>query len=165
MSYTFSKMKSLLKATSQVELNQIFLELEKSDKDGVKDGIKSQIKRQAYATNRKGKRNQNSNEGLKFHQKGYDLPLNHLKSKSIVISDDDSDEKYKSSNEKEGKKKNNLLSVNEVKKRHEHLELEIEERKMDLKEREVALRKAEAEVEAIEFANERMKLDLEKSKT
>lgn len=29
-------MKSLLKTTSQVELNQIFLELEKSDEDEVK---------------------------------------------------------------------------------------------------------------------------------
>jgi hypothetical protein len=35
---------------------------------------------------------------------------------------------------------------------------------MDLKEREVALRKAKAEVEAIELSNEKMKLDLEKSK-
>jgi hypothetical protein len=36
---------------------------------------------------------------------------------------------------------------------------------MDLKKREIALRKAKAEVEAIELANERMKLDLEKSRS
>ncbi|CAG8571746.1 uncharacterized protein OCT59_021620 [Rhizophagus irregularis] len=107
-------MKSLLKTTSQVELNQIFLELEKSDEDEVK-----------------GKRNE-----------GPEVPSKRVRSTT----------------------KSSKIKI-DIKKRHKHLELEIEERKMDLKEREVALRKAEAEVEAIEFANERMKLDLEKSKT
>jgi hypothetical protein len=38
------------------------------------------------------------------------------------------------------------------------------ERKISLKEREIALRRTTAEVEAIELANEKLKLDLEKSK-
>jgi hypothetical protein len=48
--------------------------------------------------------------------------------------------------------------------RRAYLELEIEERKMSLKEREIALRKATAEVEAIELANEKTKLELMNSK-
>ena len=53
----------------------------------------------------------------------------------------------------------------DVKTKHAYLELEIEERRMNLKEREIALRKATAEVEAIELANEKTKLDLMKSKS
>lgn len=52
----------------------------------------------------------------------------------------------------------------DVETKRAYLELEIEERKMNLKEREIALRKATAEVEAIELANEKTKLDLNKNK-
>ena len=45
-----------------------------------------------------------------------------------------------------------------------NLEIELAERRMSLKECEVALRKATAEVEAIELANKKIRLALEKEK-
>jgi hypothetical protein len=55
-----------------------------------------------------------------------------------------------------------MKKENDVETRRACLELEIEERRMSLKEREIALRKATAEAEAIELANEKLKLDLMK---
>ena len=50
----------------------------------------------------------------------------------------------------------------DVEEKNIYSEIELEERKMNLKEREVALRKAIAEAEAIELANRRTKIALEK---
>lgn len=71
---------------------------------------------------------------------------------SKIQSIDENDYEFESDNLRSKK-------VN-IEERNLHLELEIEERKMNLKERDIALRKAAAEVEAIEIANEKAKLAL-----
>ncbi|CAB4436469.1 unnamed protein product [Rhizophagus irregularis] len=109
---------------------------------------KSQVKRQLLAINRKDKRNQKNNEDKNsLKRKSYSQPR-----LSKIQSIDENDYEFESDNLRSKK-------VN-IEERNLHLELEIEERKMNLKERDIALRKAAAEVEAIEIANEKAKLAL-----
>ena len=76
----------------------------------------------------------------------------------IIISENDSEEDINLRPKKRNFTDNEKVFNNEE--RRIHLELEIEERKMSLKERDIALRKAAAEAEAIELANEKLKLSL-----
>ena len=70
-----------------------------------------------------------------------------VKNSSKAQDDNDSDEN---------------ISLHEKEKSSDIEDIDLEERKMSLKEREVALRKAIAEAEAIELANKKTKLALEK---
>ena len=70
-----------------------------------------------------------------------------VKNSSKAQDDNDSDEN---------------ISLHEKEKSSDIEDIDLEERKMSLKEWEVALRKAIAEAEAIELANKKTKLALEK---